>query len=83
MNIRIERDQAFHDIQLGVQKKNSMLYRAVSAPPTRTARNGGIPIYLWQEPMTLDAIEVEARKLSRGGLISPDAIEPVPQPKGG
>ena len=49
----------------------------MNAARTRSARNGQIPVYLWQDPMTLDEIEAEARKLSRGGLIG-ESSGPAP-----
>ena len=50
----------------------------------RTPTDGQVPVYPWQEPMTLDAAEAEARKISQGGLFS-QSTGPMfdPAPSGG
>ena len=39
----------------------------------RTPTDGQVPVYPWQEPLTLDAAEAEARNISRDGSSSRDA----------
>jgi hypothetical protein len=50
----------------------------------RTPTDGQVPVYPWQEPMTLDAAEAEASEISRDGAFS-RSTEPIfdPAPSGG